>query len=270
MRGASRVALRAAREALDAAVRDQAVAATLGGELFELVGLLDGEPGLRRALTDPTSPEGARSGLVRRLFEDRVAPATLDLLADMVTQRWSAARDLPDALEQLAVLATAAAAESDTRLDEVEDELFRFGRIVAGEPDLYAALVSPALPDDRKRGLLDALLESKASAAARRLITQAAIHPRGRNLEVNLADYARLTAEWRQRLIALVRVAAELTSGQRERLTAALTAIYGRGVHLNVVVDSAVVGGISVQIGDEFIDGSVASQLAALRRRLAA
>lgn len=270
MQGASRAAFGAAREALAAAVQDQAVATTLAGELFELVGLLDHEPGLRRALTDPTSAEGARSSLVRRLFEGRVAQATLDLLADMVTQRWSAARDLPDALEQLAVLATAAGAEAETRLDEVEDELFRFGRIVAGEPELYAALASPALPDDRKRGVLDALLEDKASAAARRLITQAAVHPRGRNLEVNLADYARLTAEWRERLIALVRVATELTSRQRERLTSALTAIYGRGVHLNVVVDPEVVGGISVQIGDEFIDGSVASQLAALRRRLAA
>jgi F-type H+-transporting ATPase subunit delta len=270
MRGASRAAFSVARDELVAAVTDQAVAATLSAELFELVILLDHEPGLRRALTDPTSPEDARSGLVRGLFEGRVARATLDLLADMVTQRWSASRDLPDALEQLAVLATAAAAEAETQLDEVEDELFRFGRIVAAEPDLYAALTSAALPDDRKQELLDALLEGKASAASRRLITQAAVYPRGRNLEVNLGDYARLTAEWRQRLIALVRVATELSNAQRERLRTALTAIYGTGVHLNVVVDPEVVGGMSVQIGDEFIDGSVASQLAALRRRLAA
>jgi F0F1-type ATP synthase delta subunit len=31
-----------------------------------------------------------------------------------------------------------------------------------------------------------------------------------------------------------------------------------------------VLGGISVRIGDEFIDGSVASRLATLRRKLAA
>ncbi len=270
MQGASRAAFSAAREALAAAVGDQAAAGTLADELFELVGLLDHEPGLRRALTDPTSPAAARSGLVRGLFWDRVAQATLDLLADMVTQRWSASRDLPDALEQLAVLATAAAAGSATQLDEVEDDLFRFGRIVAAEPELYTALASPALPADRKRSLLDALLEDKVSASARRLITQAAVYPRGRNLEVNLGDYARLTAEWRERLIALVRVAAELTRAQRRRLSAALKAIYGTGIHLNVIVDPEVVGGMSVQIGDEFIDGSVASQLAALRRRLAA
>jgi F-type H+-transporting ATPase subunit delta len=37
-----------------------------------------------------------------------------------------------------------------------------------------------------------------------------------------------------------------------------------------VIVDPHLVGGMSVRIGDEFIDGSVASRLAELRRRLAA
>lgn len=270
MRGASRAAFSAAREALAAAVQDQAVAATLADELFELVGLLDHEPGLRRALTDPTSPEGARSGLARGLFEGRVAQATLDLLADMVTQRWSASRDLPDALEQLAVLATAATAEAETQLDDVEDELFRFGRIASGEPELLAALADQRMPDDQKRALLDRLLSGKVAAASLRLITQAVINPRGRNLEANLADYARLVAEWRQRLIAVVRVATELSQRQRQRLTRALSAIYGHGIQLNVIIDPRVVGGMSIQIGDELIDGTLSSRLAELRRHWAA
>ena len=82
-------------------------------------------------------------------------------------------------------------------------------------------------------------------------------------------SYARLAAAWRQRLIAIVRVATGLTEDQRTRLSAALSQTYGHDVHLNVVVDPRVVGGISVQIGDEFIDGSVASRLAQLRQRLA-
>jgi F-type H+-transporting ATPase subunit delta len=270
MQGASRTALAAAREALTAAVTDQAASSTLAEELFEVAGLLDHEPTLRRALTDAASASEARTGLVSTLLRGQVAEPTLDLLTSMVTQRWSASRDLADAIEELAVLATAAAAEAGTQLDEVEDDLFRFGRIVSAEPELHAALSSPVLPAERKRALLDSLLEDKASAAARRLITQAAVQPRGRSLEASLNEYARLTAEWRQRLIALVRVATELTSGQRERLKAALAVIYGRGVQLNVVFDPEVVGGMSIQIGDEFIDGSVASQLATLRRRLAA
>ncbi len=48
-----------------------------------------------------------------------------------------------------------------------------------------------------------------------------------------------------------------------------LTEAYGQGIHLNVVHDPAVIGGMSVQIGDELIDGTAASRLAEVRRRLA-
>ena len=270
MQGASRASLAEAHERLVAAGADPSAAATVGDELFAVVALLDGEPGLRRALADPTTPVNARAGLVRGLLGGRISRATLDLAVALASLRWSAPRDLPDTAEQLAVLATSAAAEAEGHLDDLEDELFRFGRIVSGEPELRSALSNPLLTAQRKRALLEALLAGKVTPTALRLITQAAVHPRGRSLDASLEEFARLAASWRQRLIALVRVATGLTQDQRERLTAALSAAYGRDVHLNVVIDPAIVGGMSVQIGDEFIDGSVGSRLAQLRRRLAA
>jgi F-type H+-transporting ATPase subunit delta len=95
-------------------------------------------------------------------------------------------------------------------------------------------------------------------------------HPRGRSLTVALDLCAGIAARHRQQLVALVRTAVDLSAGQRRRLAQALTASYGHDVHLDVVVDPSVVGGISVQIGDELIDGTAASRLAAVRRKLAA
>ena len=270
MRGASRVAFAEARDRLTAVVSDPDVAATIGEELFAVVGVLDREPALRRALADWTAAQAARTGLVRDLFGRRVSPATLDVLTGLASARWSVPRDIADAAEELAVLATAASAASADELDDVEDELFRFGRIASGEPELIAVLSSQRYPDEQKRELLNALLAGKVAPAALRLITQAAVNPRGRNLEANLADYARLVADWRQRLIAVVRIATALSDRQRERLTAALSAIYGRGIQLNVVIDPQVVGGVSIQIGDDLIDGTLSSRLAALRRHWAA
>jgi F-type H+-transporting ATPase subunit delta len=268
MRGASRGSFITARERLTAALADRADPAVLGEELFAVTHLLDHELGVRRALTDATSPTAARSGLARQLLEGRVSPPTLDLVTGMVESRWSSPRDLADVAEQLAVMATAAAAERDGQLDDLEDELFRFGRILGAEPGLRSALEDEG-PEEGKRGLLDTLLAAKVSPPALRLITEAVIYPRGRNLETTLDEYGRLAAAWRQRLIAVVRVATGLTEDQRGRLAAALSHTYGHDVHLNVVVDPRVVGGISVQIGDEFIDGSVASRLAQLRQQLA-
>ncbi len=270
MRGASRIAFGEARDQLTEVVRDADAAATVGDELFAVVRLLDAEPGLRRALADYASPQAARTGLVRGLFAGRVSPATFDVLSGLAAARWSVPRDLADAAEELGVLATAAAAGGAGNLDDVEDELFRFGRIASGEPGLLAALADQRQPADRKRALLEELLSGKVAPASLQLITQAVINPRGRNLEANLADYARLVADWRQRLIAVVRVAAELSAGQRQRLIRALSAIYGHGIQLNVVIDPRVVGGVSVQIGDELIDGTLSSRLAALRRHWAA
>jgi F-type H+-transporting ATPase subunit delta len=89
-------------------------------------------------------------------------------------------------------------------------------------------------------------------------------------MDANLETHAGLAAELRERLVAEVHVAGPLTPEQRSRLTAALAAAYGHNVHLNVVVDPQVIGGMTVRIGDELINGSVASRLAELRRGLAA
>ena len=73
----------------------------------------------------------------------------------------------------------------------------------------------------------------------------------------------------REQLVAVVRAAVERSATQRRRLSAALAETYGHKIHLNVVLDPTVVGGISVQIGDELIDATAASRLAAVRRKLA-
>jgi F-type H+-transporting ATPase subunit delta len=269
MRGASRASLADASDQLSAAATTKAIAESMGDELFAVARLLDSEHALRRTLTDPARPAPAKEALIRSLLEGKVSAPTLDLLASMVSARWSASRDLADAAEELAVRALVIAAERARQLDDLEDELFRFGRVVAGQPRLRLALSDPNLPDDRKRGVLGALLDGKATPVAERLITEAVLYPRGRSLEATLDAYGKLAAERKQRLVAVVRVASALTEQQQERLAAALAAIYGHDVYLNIVLDPQVLGGMSVQVGDEFIDASVASRLESLRRRLA-
>jgi F-type H+-transporting ATPase subunit delta len=271
MRGASRASLAEATDQLsDALGRARTNAGRLGDELFAVAGLLDREAGLRRTLSDPSRNGDAKAELARGLLSGKVLAATLDTVTGLVSSRWSAPGDLPDAAEQLAALAIVAQADGEGELDELEDELFRFSRIVAGEPALRVALSSPYVEADRKRQLLATLLDGKVTAASQRLITQAALQPRGRSLDASLEDYAGLAARRRERLVAEVHVATELSAAQRGRLTDALRGLYGHDVHLNVVLDPQVIGGMSVQVGDEVIDGSIATRLAALRRKLAA
>ena len=244
-------------------------ASTVGDELFAVLRLLDREHALRRALSDPSKPADEKGAIVGALLHGKVGPVTEELVAAIVRSRWASSADMTDAVEQLAVEAFAFAAQEDHQLDDLEDELFRFSRVVAGEPELRVALTDPVLPADHKRDLLNALLENKVTPVALRLITEMSLHPRGRPLVVSLDMCTRIVAQRRQRLIAVVRTVSGLTAEQRRRLASALAAIYGHEVYINVVIDPAVIGGMTIQVGDELIDASVVTRLAAVRRKLA-
>jgi F-type H+-transporting ATPase subunit delta len=267
MRGASRASLAEAKERLET-VLSSADPATLGDELFAVLRVLDREHALRRALSDPAQPPERRSRLAANVFDGKVAPATLDLLAEIAQLRWGSSLDFSGAVEQLAVTALAAGAEADGKLDDLEDELFRFGRIAAAEVELRRVLVDPRVPGERKAELVATLLEDRTTHATLRLVTEAVANPRGRTLERELEMFGRIVAERRSRLIALVRTATELSEDQRTRLAAALSAQYDREIHLNIEVDPTVLGGMSIKIGDEEIDGTIARRLADIRRRI--
>lgn len=270
MRGISRASLAELAERLAPLTGRSQAAVTLGNELLAVAGLLARQPALRRALGDPSRAAAARSDLATSVLSGKVSSDAVAVVAAVAAARWSAPGDLTDAIEQLGVTAIVAAAEEEGRLDDLEDELFRFGRIVASTPELRIALTNPFASADAKRELLASLLADKVTPEALRLITEAAVSPLGRSLDVSLEEYARLAARRRARLVAEVHVAVGLTDAQRARLAAALAAIYGHQVHLNVVLDPRVTGGMTVRVGDELIDGSVATRLGGARRGLGA
>jgi F-type H+-transporting ATPase subunit delta len=66
-----------------------------------------------------------------------------------------------------------------------------------------------------------------------------------------------------------VTAAVPLSDVQKERLGASLARMVGRQVHLNIDVDPAVLGGVRIQIGDEIIEGTIASRMDGARQGLA-
>lgn len=270
MHGASRQALLSVRESL-AARAGQADASSVSGlaeGLLAVVRLLDREGSLRRTLGDPALEPAAKQQLVRGLLGSQLDDSALDLLDEVVAQRWSSARELVDAVEVLGVTAVFLVAESAGELDAVEDELFRFSRTLAGEPELRAVLTDRGLDTERKQALIDGLLDGKVKAGTKRIVQALVITPRGRTLEDGLEEFARLAADVRSRTLATVTTAVPLDQDQRERLAASLSTQLGRQVQLQSEVDPRVLGGVLVRIGDEVIDGSTRHRLAEARRTL--
>jgi F-type H+-transporting ATPase subunit delta len=267
MQGSSRAAAAAGQEVFEAALAGGSVdPASLADDLLGVAAAIDSSAALRRALTDPTRDAAAKGGLARNLLAGKASGAAIDVVATLVGQRWSVDRDLTDTIERFAVEALAASAAAQGRGDQVEDELFRFERIVAGTPALRDALTDRHADAAGKAALVDRLLADKVSPATARLARQAVSAPRGRRFSTVIEEYLGILAERRAQLAATVTSAVELDGSQRERLAAALTRIYGKQVHLNVVLDPSVVGGIKVEIGDEVVDGTVLRKLEGARR----
>jgi F-type H+-transporting ATPase subunit delta len=270
MQGSSRGSLAAAQERLESLLGAAGTdGAAIGGALFGVIDVLDANASLRRALTDPSNDADAKVALVRRLLEGKVSADVLALVSDLVRARWSRARDLADAMEQLAANAIIAGAESAGRADRVEDELFRFERLVDGDPALARALGERAAPAETKAALVETLLADKAAPETVALVRRAVLAGRGLRVQPALEGYVELAAARREQLVANVRVALPLEPAQRDRLAAALADLYGKRVHVNVDVDPDVLGGMRVEVGDEVLDGTVARRLDDVRRRLA-
>jgi F-type H+-transporting ATPase subunit delta len=266
MRGASSEALAALVDQLEQGIAS-ADAAKVGDDLFGVAGLLRSEAGLRRVATEVSTDPEAKAGLVRGIFDGKVAPLALELLVEAVRRRWTATRDLADALEHLGVVALVrSVGGGDAK--RLADELFVVGRLVGTDPELRNALSDPARSVEDKRGLLRGLLEGKALPATISLSEQA-LAGSHRSIDVAVAEYQKVAAGVFQEQVATVRTARALSDADRTRLQQALTRQYGRQVHLNVVLEPGLVGGMRVEIGDDVIDGTVASRLDDARRRLA-
>ncbi|WP_405179854.1 F0F1 ATP synthase subunit delta [Nocardia sp. NBC_01377] len=269
MYAASREASARSREALRAALTgSNGVAATTGSELFAVVAVLDDQRSLRVALADVSVQGSARAELSERVFGGKVSPATQAVLTTAVAQDWSRTADLVDTLVLLGQEALLESAADSGRLDAVEDELFRLGRIVSDNPDLEQALSDRAKPASAKRELLAGLLTGKVEPITLTLAEQVVTRQRG-GIDTSFDELADLAAGRRDQIVAHAHAAVALTTQQRERLAASLGRIYGKPVTVHVQVDPSLLSGLVVRVGDDVIDGSAIGRLERLRRELA-
>ena len=266
--GSSRKSLVASRASLDAAVKgaDAQSASALSSELFFVADVLSTNIAVRRALTDPARDSKAKATFISELLGKKIGALALGLVTELSSLRWSSAKDLVLVVEQLAIEAEASAANIAGELDRVEDEIFTAATAFAGSSELRKALTSDAT--NAKATLVADILKG-ASGSTVKLVSQMVNSWRGRSIEAAFADYQWALAARRNRVIALVRVAAPITEAQQDRLAASLTSKVGQPVRINIEIDPSVIGGVSVKFADEMVDGSVSNRLAGAARALA-
>lgn len=234
---------------------------TLANDLGSAVKLLRRESLLARHLSDPSSDTGARVQLVERLLSGKVSDPALEVLKTAASQRWSSTSDLIYGIKHIASVALLVRAEREGQIEDVEDQLFRFSRILDAEPRLITLLSEYSAPVDGRIALLTNVLHGRASRNAADLLRQTIELLQGERADEAARELATLAVSRRGEVVAHVRAATELSDAQSNRLTEVLSRIYGHPVSIQLDVDPALIGGLTIAVGDEVIDGSLSSKL---------
>lgn len=238
---------------------------TLGSDLFAVVDALSSSVALRRAVTDPGARPEQRQSLVHGLLNSKVSRTAVNIVAEAAGMRWSSGQTFVAALERQAVRAQLLTAGRAGLLDETEDELFRFARLVESDPELRNAFSDRSMPLTARQDLVSDLLRNRAGDTTVALARRAVV-ARERTFAHTIEGYVDLAAAQRNRVVATVRVARPLEDDQRRRLQAALARQVGRELVIQEVVDPDVLGGVRVELGAEVVEGTVAGRLDDARR----
>ena len=158
-----------------------------------------------------------------------------------------------------------AVAAAEGNLAAVEDELFQFAQALGSNDDLLATLTDEAVPAVRRQQVVEDLLDGKASATTSALVSMVVAAGRAADLPAIVTAVVERGTASRNKAVATVRSAIDLSTDQRSRLEAAIHTSTGKEVEVKVVIDPSVLGGVVTEIGDDIIDGSIRRRLNQLR-----
>jgi len=242
----------------------------LAAELVSVDALLKREPILARHLAESGGTKDAKRAMLEQLLGNKVGADTLQILIGAATARWSSVDDLIDGLEYIARISLLESAKRAGQISAVVEQLFWFGRTLDAYPRLAALLNDGNTPAAKRIALLRSVLEGPAGAneTVIVLLSQTLELQDGVRLDDSIQVRGRLAVARQGELVAQAVAAAELTDSQQQRLTAVLSRIYRNPVAVHVTVDPQVLGGLSVAIGDEVIDGTLSARLTAAATKL--
>jgi ATP synthase F0 subunit b/ATP synthase F1 delta subunit len=272
LRSASRESLAALVKKFDEVTTDLTAAklSSLADDLASVAKLLTRESILTRHLADPADDPAPKQNLLETLLEGKVGDTALEVLKAAVSGRWSSDANLVDAVEHVARLALLVRAEGENAAGDVEEQLFRFARILDAQPRLSTLLSDYSAPAEGRVKLVQDVLDSGSgvNATTAQLLSQTVELLRGERADEAVLDLAELAVARRGEVVAHVSAAADLSDSQRTRLTEVLTRIYGHPVSVQLHVNPELLGGLNIAVGDEVIDGTLSSKLAAAQTKL--
>lgn len=271
MRGeASRIADRESRDSLAPKLRDTREDAwRIGNELFTITKVLDDSIQLERALTDPSRPVADKVAVLKELLGDNAHPMTMEIMTDLVSRRWSRARDIANAVEDFGVDAMMYYADATDATLQVSIELSELHSALLNLPVVRAKLYDYQATSEARVKLFREVFSGKTlNKVTMRLAEHATCNLRRRRYLETIQWLINKFSRHMGESMVTVTTTTPLKKEQIKRLVEVYSAKVGRQVHINSVVDPTVLGGMRIQVGDEVTDNTVVAQLQNLHRKV--
>jgi F-type H+-transporting ATPase subunit delta len=259
MGSASRVALAAAKASV---AKTGALSSETGVALLAAGRAIGSVPALRGALSNRIADAKAKATLIDTVL-GKVDSAATTVLKSIVSERWSSVDEMLDGIEEIGIRVIAA---SDTAA--IESELFAVSRAVAAHPELELSLNSKQGSAEAKTVLVSTVLKGQSEATAA-IVGHLVSAPRGRRIRTLLTHAEAIVADAHNRGVAVVTAAQPLDGAHVTQIESILKARYGRDHHIDQIVDTELLGGFTIQVGNDTIDASIRSRLTELSSKLA-
>ncbi|HZK04913.1 MAG TPA: F0F1 ATP synthase subunit delta [Actinomycetaceae bacterium] len=237
-------------------------------DMLFVVDTLGSNSQLRLTLTDPAADGDAKAKLVELVFGGSVSSDVLDFVKGVSRSYWSEVDDLVETIGRHAAIAVLADAERVGILPEVAEELFSIEQFMMKERTLRDSFSNKLMPPAQRIQLIEDVLEGSVHEHTMMILRRMVSSERHPGIISSLRTHTRLAAERRDRLVAVVSAALPLTTAQVARIERLLTSRYGKKIQVHVQIDPDIVGGMRIVVGDDVMDGTLASRIDAVRRQL--
>jgi F-type H+-transporting ATPase subunit delta len=160
-------------------------------------------------------------------------------------------------------------ARETNAIDAVKSDLDRFDVLVGESADLMRLVRSPVFSADTQGQALGAVLQrAEIGGLAANFLKLVTANRRLFAVRNMIKGFRELVAKHRGEATAQVTVAEKLKDEHIESLRAALKAVSGKDVGLDIKIDPAIIGGLVVKLGSRMIDTSLRTKLNAIKHAM--
>jgi F-type H+-transporting ATPase subunit delta len=193
--------------------------------------------------------------------EEPIIPTTAGRFANTPTDVSTVAGRYATALFGLA-------AETNA-IDAVKADLDRFDALIADSADLARLVRSPVFSAAEQGQAMDAVLQQAGiGGLAAKFLKLVTANRRLFAVRDMIKAFRALVAKHKGEATAEVTVAEKLKDEHVEALRAALKAVSGKDVDLDIKIDPALIGGLVVKLGSRMVDTSLRTKLNAIKHAM--